>query len=133
MNELQRIVSSLGLNEQNGLCFPSRKGQWKDAEFSNRINRLIGEKLFPDAIFSFDNKPLILFFVNPADKKDLHRTIWNYNESPIVFIIEKTTIEIFNGFKQSEDPDSKGLLDKIGDEACLGDFQYFKLVTGETW
>jgi hypothetical protein len=85
-----------------------------------------------DAFFCFDNKPLILFF-NLGDgnkKKELHKAIWNFNESPIAIIVENNAVEIFNGF--SIDENTK-LLHSIGGVEKLDDFTYFELVTGKTW
>jgi len=85
-----------------------------------------------DAFFCFDNKPLILFF-NLKDrnkKKELHKAIWNFNESPIAIIVENNAVEIFNGF--SIDENTK-LLKSLGTADKLNDFTYFELVTGKTW
>lgn len=90
------------------------------------------EQIKPDAFFCFDNKPLILFFVNPLDKLALHKQIWNFNEVPVVIIVEKNSIEIFNGFQLLESGKNKGTLSKLGNQK-LNDFTYFNLVTGETW
>ena len=85
-----------------------------------------------DAFFCFDNKPLILFF-NLRDgnkKKELHKAIWNFNESPIAIIVENNAVEILNGF--SIDENTK-LLKSLGTADTLNDFTYFELVTGKTW
>ena len=83
-----------------------------------------------DAFFCFDNKPLILFFKEPKDKKALHRAIWNFNESPIAIIIENNAVEIYNGFMFNK---ANKLLEYLGGKEYLDDFEYFKLVTGKTW
>jgi hypothetical protein len=86
----------------------------------------------PDAFFCIDNKPMILFFENPPDVKKLHKNIWNFNETPIVIIVNNDNIEIFNGFKLVESGIDKGYLEKMKNQE-LNDFSYFKLVTGKTW
>ena len=85
-----------------------------------------------DAFFCFDNKPLILFFsLEDSNKKqELHKAIWNFNESPIAIIVENNAVEIFNGF--SIDENTK-LLKSFGTADKLNDFTYFELVTGKTW
>ena len=83
-----------------------------------------------DAFFCFDNKPLILFFKDPQDRKALHQAIWNFNESPIAIILENNVVEIFNGFAIDE---NKQLLKRLGGNETLNDFTYFELVTGKTW
>lgn len=130
MAQLEEIFEDLGLNKNNGL-FITKENLWeKDISFPNRVKRLINRKIEPDAFFCFDNKPLILFFNNPKDKKKLHEAIWNFNECPIAIIIEKDIVEIFNGFRYLKDERS---LEKIGDRDKLNDFKYFELVTGRTW
>ncbi|MDR3047251.1 MAG: N-6 DNA methylase, partial [Bacteroidales bacterium] len=84
----------------------------------------------PDAFFCFANKPLILFFENPKNKDEVHKSVWNFNESPIVIIVDTNTIEIFNGFDILQDTKR---LRKIGGEDKLDDFTYFELVTGKAW
>lgn len=130
MRNLSKIFYDLNLEEGNGLFFIS-KNDWKqECNFSSRITRLIEGKIKPDAFFCFGNKPLMLFYENPLDKLAIHKAVWNFNESPIVFIIEDDNLEIFNGFNFLKDENS---LEKIGSYEKLNDFSYFKLVTGSTW
>lgn len=109
---------------------------WKSkVSFPSRLLRLLEcndilKEL--DAFFCFDNKPLILFFnLEDSNKKqELHKAIWNFNESPIAIIVENNAVEIFNGFSIDENTE---LLQSIGGAEKLDDFTYFKLVTGKTW
>lgn len=130
MSNLKKILQKLGLNASNGLYFFNEKWE-KEVSLPNRIKRIFEGKLKPTAFFCVDNKPLILFFENPLDKEELHRKIWNFNESPIIIIIEDSVVEIFNGFKITES--QSGLLEKIGGYEKLDDFNYFELVTGQAW
>ena len=91
---------------------------------------MIEEKICPDAFFCFGNKPLILFYDSPKNKTTIHKAIWNFNESPIVFIVEDDLVEIFNGFNFIKNNDS---LELIGTNEIITDFNYFQLVTGSTW
>lgn len=130
MKNLQNIFSTLHINRENGL-FLTAENLWKDeCRFSSRIVRLIGGKLKPDAFFVFDNKPLILFYDNPLNTKDIHKALWNFNESPIVIFAYDSKIEVFNGFIYLT---AKSELHFIGDEKCLNDFNYFEMVSGRTW
>ena len=130
MNELKDILQRLNLNSSNGLYYFHQN--WKNQlKLSSRIRRILEKIIKPTAFFCFDNKPLILFFENPISKEELHRKIWNFNESPIIIIVDKTVVEIFNGFKLLKEPN--GLLEKIGGLEKLNDFSYFQLVTGKTW
>lgn len=130
MSNLEGIFESLGLTRDNGLYITSENNWKSNTSFPNRVKRLLERKIEPDAFFCFSNKPLILFFSNPADKEHLHKAIWNFNECPIAIIVENDTIEIFNGFHFLIE---KKTLEKLGGEEKLNDFRYFELVTGKTW
>ncbi|WP_283687802.1 N-6 DNA methylase [Dysgonomonas sp. Marseille-Q5470] len=130
MTGIKNIILKLGLSERDGL-FLMDNDHWKThTSFPNRVKRLIENRIEPQAFFCFDNKPLILFFENPSDKEKLYETIWNFNESPIVIIIENDNVEIFNGFNFLKD---KKTLEKLGGIEKLNDFSYFELVTGRAW
>jgi hypothetical protein len=130
MKKLEEIFVRLGLDVNNGLYIIKDNHWEKDTSFPNRVKRLIKRKIKPDAFFCFDNKPMILFFRNPANKQELHEAIWNFNECPIAIILEHNVVEIFNGFSFDENTE---LLKYLGGEDKLNDFTYFELVTGRTW
>lgn len=130
MKKLNEIFSKLGLSKENGL-FLTKENKWKtETSFPNRVKRLIERKIEPDAIFVFDNKPMILFFENRENKSELHEAIWNFNECPIAIFIDNGTVEIFNGFNYLTENKS---LEKLGNSDKLTNFSYFELVTGRTW
>lgn len=131
---LHNIFSRLDLIGKDALIELSDE-KWEDKILlPSRVLRLLKNKQNAlselKAFFCFDNKPLILFFENPSNKRKLHEAIWNFNESPIIIIIENNSVEIFNGF--AIDKNTK-LLQSLGKEGILDDFSYFKLVTGKSW
>ncbi len=128
MKNIEEIFQKLGINEQNGLYY-TQNAEWKTKlHFPNRIMRLLENSIKPNAFFCIDNKPLILFFENPNDT-ELHKKIWNFNETPIVIIIKNDTVEIFNGFKYERDLNELARIDSNK----LTDFTYFNLFTDKTW
>lgn len=127
MRHLSQIFKKLYLSKENGLFLTTDN---RERLFSNRVERLLENTIKPDAFFCIDNKPFILFFENPTDKKAKLQEIWNFNESPIIIIAEQDSVEIYNGFKFLTEQNS---LELLGNEENLNDFNYFKLVTGETW
>lgn len=130
MTKLEEIFELLGLNKDNGL-FIAKEELWKkNTAFPNRVKRLIERKIEPEAFFCFDNKPLILFFINPSNTLQLHKAIWNFNECPIIIILQNGVVEIYNGFNYIKE---KQTLEKLGGNEKLNDFNYFELVTGATW
>lgn len=130
---LSEIYKRLELDKEDCLIKLS-DADWKSkVSFPSRIYRLLETNDLlkdMDAFFCFDNKPLILFFKEPKNKHALHKAIWNFNESPIVIIVENNAVEIYNGF--SFDKTNK-LLYHIGGNDDLDNFKYFQLVTGKTW
>ncbi|NOQ26950.1 MAG: N-6 DNA methylase [Bacteroidales bacterium] len=130
MKNLLEIFNNIGIHKDNGL-FITSENKWQQAcMFSNRIERLIANKLKPDAFFCFDSKPLILFYESPQNIESIHKAIWNFNESPIIIIAEDNEVEIFNGFKYIND---EATLSFLGDKEILNDFNYFEIVTGKVW
>lgn len=130
--DLQEIYDKLSFTDDS-LIRLSDKDWKKKVVLPSRVCRLLEENEFLktlDAFFCFGNKPLILFFKDPQDKKALHQAIWNFNESPIAIIVENNAVEIFNGFAIDE---NKQLLKRLGGNETLNDFTYFELVTGKTW
>ncbi|MDR2096994.1 MAG: N-6 DNA methylase [Spirochaetaceae bacterium] len=127
---LDDLFLRLGLNTSNGLYFLN-DAQWKTKlRFPNRVERLLEEKICPDAFFCIDNKPLVLFFNSPVDN-DIYKKIWNFNESPIVIILKNNHVTIYNGFKYNT---AVMKLEQFGDtEEEIDNFTYFSLVTGKTW
>ncbi|MDR2754283.1 MAG: SAM-dependent methyltransferase [Planctomycetaceae bacterium] len=128
-NKLNEIFRKLDINTANGLYY-TNDVKWKsELQFPNRVIRLLENNIKPDAFFCIDNKPLILFFENSTDK-DLHKKIWNFNESPIVIIVQNDTVEIFNGFKYEKELKS---LAKIEGKDNLENFNYCNLLLDKTW
>lgn len=128
MGHLEQIFDKLQLSRENGL-FITTENKWLGL-FSNRVERLLNNVIKPDAFFSIDNKPFILFFDSPIEKKEKLKEIWNFNESPIIIITEGDSLEIYNGFEFIIEDDSLRL---FGKTEKLNDFSYFELVTGKTW
>ena len=129
MSKLDKIFQTLGIDITNGLYY-TNDTKWKDnLQFPNRVARLLEKSIKPDAFFCIDNKPMILFFENPPNVKELYKKIWNFNETPIVIISQNDVVDIFNGFKYEKD------LEKLAriDNSKLTDFTYFNLFTDQTW
>lgn len=130
MRNLFDIFEKLKINKENGLYTTANQRWQEECNFSSRIEKLIKEKLKPDAFFVFDNKPLILFYNSHENKEKIHKAIWNFNESPIIFFVDNGKIEIYNGFRYLKE---KSSLELFAGEECLNDFNYFEIVSGKTW
>lgn len=128
MRSLNQIFSKLGLSQENGL-YITIENKWIGL-FSNRVERLISNVIKPNAFFCIDKKPFILFFERIENKQEKLKEIWNFNESPVVIIIEADAVEIYNGYNYIS---SEETLQQFGTDDQLTDFSYFELVTGKTW
>ncbi len=129
---LNDIFKRLNLENTDALIKLS-DANWKEkVTFPSRVIRLLEdtEKWNPKAIFCFDNKPLVLFFENPENKETLHKTAWNFNETPIIIVVEDNEVSIYNGFAIDE---NTNLLQELSGNEKLNDFNYFELVTGKTF
>lgn len=124
------LFKRLNINKDNGLFLLTDKNWQFECNFSSRVKKIIKEKLKPDAFFVFDNKPLILFYDSPENIENIHKALWNFNESPIIMIVDNRNVNIYNGFNYLRDNNT---LEWIGDRSYLNDFKYFELVTGKTW
>ena len=121
------IFKTLGFTKDNGL-YVTKEREWLDI-FPNRIEEFFEGENSPDAFFCISNKPIILFYQEPKDKKKLFKSVWNFNESPIIFIVEADNIEIYSGFKYLKDRLSLLPIDYKEIE----NFKYLELITGKTW
>ena len=138
---LEMVYARLGLLGKD--CLVRRSEEWREkVQFPDRIIRLLGAESTLlgrfDAVLVFDGKPLILFYgeLSHYEKKRLCKDIWNFNETPVVIIVSRDVVEVFNGF---DFIGKDSLLKKIctvydvGKPSQLDDFSYFKLVSGEAW
>ncbi len=128
MNEL---FNKLGLKIENGLYITEEK-KWYGI-FSKRIEEFFENITKPDAFFCINNKPLILFYNfknrKSADKKNIFKNIWNFNEIPIVFMVYNDSVEIYNGFKYLTENSELAKIIQVKEEH----FNYYNLVTGKIW
>ncbi|MFC2155137.1 class I SAM-dependent DNA methyltransferase [Acidobacteriota bacterium] len=127
MNSLSSLYQRLGLNKENGL-FEFTDVGWR-GNLSQKIEYAF-DKIKPNAFFCFNNEPLLFFFENPGDEKEIHRQCWNLNKVPVIFINTKSQLKIFNGFSFDN---KTGLLSKLAEESELDRFSYQELVSGKLW
>jgi type I restriction-modification system DNA methylase subunit len=128
MNHIENILNNLQLYRGD-----LHRGDWSVVFNEKRLADTIDPAFCLYAVFSFEKKPLILFFDNPSKSVEptLHKWIWNLNESAVAVVVTRQTIDVFNAFDMDGE---RKLLRKIGDGHTLSEhFNYLKIVTGETW
>jgi len=122
------IFKKLNLNRENGLFYFNEK-KWNGKEvFSFEIEKIISDKIKPYAFFVFNKEPFLLFFKN-IEKTDF-KNVWNFNKSAIIFNITESELTIYNGFNFIKENEKLNILTE---NKNLSDFEFFKLVTGETF
>lgn len=127
MRHIENILTNLDLYRGD-----LHKGNWS-AVFDERLATTIDPRFNLYAVFCFEKKPLILFFDNPGEevKRDLHKWIWNLNESPVAIVVNDQTVDVLNAFDMDG---GSGLLRKLIEEREINArFNYLKVVSGETW
>lgn len=132
--ELEDLYKQLELIGKGGFVSLSSPDWERQSGLPERILRLIKDATCPlsqlSALFCFGGRPLIFFFENPTNESELHKAIWNLNEIPVVVVGADTTIKVYNGFAYEKELKH---LQILGGEDVLGDFNYFKIVTGRGW
>jgi hypothetical protein len=91
----------------------------------------------PEAVYFFNKKPLILFFDIPPltdteREKQIHKKVWSFDNSPIIFIIKNSEIKVFNALNFIK---SKNRLQEINltREEIIEQFSLLNLESGEVW
>lgn len=124
---LNSILENLDLLDKDGLFYQSDIESIKSDIFTTRVRESL-RKIKPDAFFCINNEPLILFFNNTNNLELLYKQIWNFNQSPAIFINKNNQWIIKNGFKFIKD---KNELETLSNN--ISDFDYFKIISGKTW
>ena len=134
MRRIEDIYKKLDLEGKGGFVTLKDSKLGSKVKLPERVLCLLQDQQSPlseaSALFCFGGKPLIFFYDNPKDVVALHRAVWNLNEVPVVIMICKDRVRIYNGFAYEKEISS---LQLIGEEESLDQFSYFKLVTGSGW
>ncbi len=127
MNHIESIITNLDL-AKGDLC----KSDWS-LVFSDRVASTLKPEFNLYAVFRINETPFILFFNNPTPsvEKDLHKWIWNFNQSAVAVIVKDETVSIYNAFSINSQTKFLEILDSS--EMLEKNFNYLQLVTGETW
>ncbi|GHV43124.1 type I endonuclease-methyltransferase fusion protein [Bacteroidia bacterium] len=137
-NALNKLLNDLKLN--NAIFFKNKENQFVNAlnveinlhfDIQNKL-----EIIKPDAIYVFNNQPFILFFdlteSSNEREDDVHKKVWSFDNSPVIFIIKDKDISIYNALSYSKK--DKHLEEiKISEEERNKKFSFWNLQSGETW
>lgn len=122
--ELYNSPSLFFLKEEDGKSF-----SFKNKEIKSRL-----EVIDPTAFYVFNNQPLILFFdlskeYNLEREKEIHKQVWSFDQSPIIFVVKATEIKIFNAFAYNKKTEK---LEEIKNSP-KDIFSFWNLQSGNAW
>jgi hypothetical protein len=135
-NSIENLLNQLGLIENNAVFFRDSKDGTVYNGFSSEMQKKI-DIIKPDAYFIFNNQPFILFFDlsqcgNSERENEIHKQVWSFDHAPIIFILKKSEVQIFNAFSYSKK--NKRLEEiKLTDEERNEKFSFWNLQSGATW
>ncbi len=125
---MKETFEILNINNENGL-YILNEHNWKGI-LPERVEKVLEDKIKPDAFFLLGNEPIILFFNNPNNENLIFKHCWNFNHSPIIFIIKEKEINIYNGFSFIKDWNKS---ENIPNENWKTDFSYYNIVSGKVF
>lgn len=137
----KNLIKFLGFaNNKN--FFSLEDGEARLKKFPVRLQVALKDKLNVDAVYVFNNKPVILFKTfdnsNEENLKLFQRNIWNFNESPIAFAVLPNEIRIYNAFC-FQDGNRSNLFKIIDQLSKEEDFNYllkfssYNVDSGKIW
>ncbi|MBW7954430.1 hypothetical protein H3C61_01325 [Candidatus Gracilibacteria bacterium] len=92
---MKNLFEKLGIVLDNENLFETNKNLWKN-KIPFRYKKGL-EKIKPNYFYIQENKPVILFFDNEINT-EVFSKIWNFGGVPIVYVLKKGSLEIYNGF-----------------------------------
>lgn len=130
---LVQFLSLLGIRDI--VSFKNKEGKYCSSLHFDVQNKL--ELINPDAIYLFNNQPLILFFDlsdNPDKKRedDIHKKVWSFDNSPIAFIVKNDEIKIYNALNYLKEEKQLEEL-KLDNEEIIERFSFWNLQSNEFW
>ncbi len=125
----------MGLNENQSVISFEQK-DWKSYVTIDTQKKL--SIIQPSAFYLFNQQPFILFFdlsdnTNPGREQEIHKQAWSFDQSPLVFIIKDTDIEIFNAFVYDKEVSRLEKIKLKEGEKLIELFSFWNLQSGNIW
>ena len=95
------------------------------------------ELINPDAYYSFNSKPYILFFdlsyeMDSQREDEIHKQVWSFDSAPVIFIIKKGDIEVYNAFYYQKERNRLERL-SLDENEIVKQFSFWNVQSGSTW
>lgn len=131
--QLNELLSRLGLLDT--VFFKDKEDQYSNALHFDIQNKL--KLINPDAIYVYNNQPLILFFdlTNSLDLKreeDIHKKVWSFDNSPIAFIVKSNEVKVYNALNYVKEEKRLKEID-LSNEELLDKFSFWNLQSSNIW
>jgi len=133
---LYHLFDQLGLVVGESVFFRNEENKEGLSDFSKDLNKKL-ELIKPDAFYIFNNQPFILFFdlttkSNIERENEIHKQVWSFDNSPIIFVIKANEIEVYNALNFIKE---KGKLERINilESKIPAQFNFWKLQSGATF
>ncbi|CAA0173405.1 Eco57I restriction-modification methylase domain-containing protein [Tenacibaculum maritimum] len=132
-NSLKKILKQLNLLDA---VFFKESGKSFDG-FISEVKKKI-EIIKPDAYYIFNKQPLILFFdltkeTNKEREKQIHKQVWSFDNSPVIFIVKGAEIMVYNALNYSKDDESLEEIEFKDTKERNDKFSFWNLQSGATW
>lgn len=133
-NQLDKLLTRLGL--ENTVLYRDKESDAYNFDFHTDIKNKL-EVIKPDAVYVFNKQPFILFFDltennNSVKENKIHKKVWSFDNSPVIFIIKNSETQIFNALNYIKEKNKLEEL-KLTDEERDNKFSFWNLQSGETW
>ncbi len=133
---LRKLFERLGLHINKSVFFFGDENS-NAPVFAPEIKKKL-EIIQPDAYYSFNNQPYILFFdlskeINSIREDDIHKRVWSFDYSPLIFILKDKEEIIYNAFSYNKKTERLKEIEFDNEESRDDLFSFWNLQSGETW
>ncbi len=133
---LKNLLNQLDLIENKAVFFRDEEDGEGYNGFSTDLNKKL-ELINPDAFYVFNKQPFILFFdltsnVHSGRENEIHKQVWSFDNSPIVFVINDSEVKVYNALSYSKKEESLDEI-KLSQDEIEDKFSFWNLQSGTTW
>lgn len=133
---LKNLLNQLNLIENKAVFFREEEDGEGFNGFSTDLNKKL-ELIKPDAFYVFNKQPFILFFdltsnVDTGRESEIHKQVWSFDNSPIVFVIKNSEVKVYNALSYSKKEESLDEI-KLSQDEIEDKFSFWNLQSGTTW
>lgn len=134
--DLKDLLTGLDLIDNQAIYFFNKEDGNTFSFPSKEIEKKL-QIIKPTAFYLFNNQPYILFFdlttdTNTVRENEIHKQVWSFDQSPLIFIIKPGDIQIFNAFAYDKKQKSLQRID-VTEKERNEQFSFWNLQSGITW